>query len=313
MRTAVRTASLRLIPACAGKTSLRDKRARDVQGSSPRVRGKRRPGCRLWRRRGLIPACAGKTWAIGVVPDFAGAHPRVCGENYSHDLRTCEQRGSSPRVRGKPGPGAKPPQADGLIPACAGKTTTRTQRPYLARAHPRVCGENATTATLAGFDAGSSPRVRGKLFCELALDARSRLIPACAGKTASIIGAPRPCRAHPRVCGENAVRRAKRPGVKGSSPRVRGKRRKPLRRRVHHRLIPACAGKTRALPVVQGQGEAHPRVCGENTIRSLGASGVCGSSPRVRGKLSALPAKPSQRGLIPACAGKTEDQQERSG
>ena len=50
---------------------------------------------------------------------------------------------------------------------------------------------------------------------------------------------------------------------------------------------------------------AHPRVCGENSAISSGASSGAGSSPRVRGKH-----RPSGRSLrvsrlIPACAGKT--------
>ena len=51
------------------------------EGSSPRVRGKRFDKLAEAAGNRLIPACAGKTWAIGAVPDFAGAHPRVCGEN----------------------------------------------------------------------------------------------------------------------------------------------------------------------------------------------------------------------------------------
>ena len=70
-----------LIPACAGKTPFRlGVRGRlrahprvcgenhmvfvgwwAVNGSSPRVRGKRLALCRPWCGRGLIPACAGKT------------------------------------------------------------------------------------------------------------------------------------------------------------------------------------------------------------------------------------------------------------
>ena len=46
-------------------------------------------------------------------------------------------------------------------------------------------------------------------------------------------------------------------------------------------------------------------MCGEN-LASPGLSfQVPGSSPRVRGKLTTIPAKAIQIGLIPACAGKT--------
>ena len=49
-------------------------------------------------------------------------------------------------------------------------------------------------------------------------------------------------------------------------------------------LIPACAGKTVHDRVLDGVGEAHPRVCGENIARRQESQGQEGSSPRVRGK-----------------------------
>ena len=112
----------RLIPACAGKTPATRPAAssagahprvcgenlvdvadtRFPQGSSPRVRGKRRDGQARRPRPGLIPACAGKTPPPGATPGSDGAHPRVCGENETMSLAEYERAGSSPRVRGKP-------------------------------------------------------------------------------------------------------------------------------------------------------------------------------------------------------------------
>ena len=72
-------------------------------------------------------------------------------------------------------------------------------------------------------------------------------------------------------------------------------------------LIPACAGKTdlsdkTALPVW-----AHPRVCGENVRMSDEKGPIAGSSPRVRGKPLRGPRGSSCERLIPACAGKTKN------
>ena len=111
----------RLIPACAGKTSIVeiepksprahprvcgenitvDKDNVNMAGSSPRVRGKRCAPRQEARSHGLIPACAGKTQRLGL--SFAGkeAHPRVCGENLEQSTGAVEAIGSSPRVRGK--------------------------------------------------------------------------------------------------------------------------------------------------------------------------------------------------------------------
>ena len=74
---------------------------------------------------------------------------------------------------------------------------------------------------------------------------------------------------------------------------------------VLRRLIPACAGKTRCGCGSTGCGGAHPRVCGENDERRRCCGGHAGSSPRVRGKHDLHEGHGPQRGLIPACAGKT--------
>ena len=131
----------RLIPARAGKTSRQLSRHTNGRahpracgenvfwatsallclGSSPRVRGKLQELDPGRARRGLIPACAGKTTGGGgtpppgglipacagktQVPDCAvageGAHPRACGENSTRSRHPARASGSSPRVRGK--------------------------------------------------------------------------------------------------------------------------------------------------------------------------------------------------------------------
>ena len=70
------------------------------------------------------------------------AHPRVCGENASSGKSQLTKKGSSPRVRGKPGKRSFNGGRCGLIPACAGKTQRSTSSNSRLRAHPRVCGEN---------------------------------------------------------------------------------------------------------------------------------------------------------------------------
>ena len=192
------------------------------------------------------------------------AHPRVCGENL---LAVCMSRvwlGSSPRVRGKPARRPHRGHRPRLIPACAGKTFSRTTKSSGAWAHPRVCGENEIAVLVHGCVPGSSPRVRGKRDLGALLPAPARLIPACAGKTArtcSSTGArrlipacagktgrrgrsPPSGTAHPRVCGENPSSLPSNTILLGSSPRVRGKLRSRARPGVPVRLIPACAGKT---------------------------------------------------------------------
>ena len=315
----------RLIPACAGKTPpwpeslwsptahprvcgenpFPSRRAPHVAGSSPRVRGKPGDGPAAGARPRLIPACAGKTVRGAARFRSGGAHPRVCGENVRRALGKRGQWGSSPRVRGKLGVLGGEAEERGLIPACAGKTTSPTPCGSTGRAHPRVCGENLLASALAAWWLGSSPRVRGKRQELEAVDEQPRLIPACAGKTGSWPVRPPRRPAHPRVCGENLLFVLALVVVAGSSPRVRGKPGGGPSRPGPVRLIPACAGKTEQGPRRRGRAGAHPRVCGEN-IRLFSRSAVqSGSSPRVRGKPQGRPMGGSAGGLIPACAGKT--------
>ena len=193
-------------------------------GSSPRVRGKLDEQGQDDAVRGLIPACAGKTTPRRRRARQSRAHPRVCGENSHYEWEGCDCPGSSPRVRGKPRHRTAPRATDGLIPACAGKTTLRPPMCRGRPAHPRVCGENAPFACVRSCVSGSSPRVRGK-------------------------PPGRPCTtsaraAHPRVCGENSASELPWFGSVGSSPRVRGKRHDWPVTTDSTGLIPACAGKT---------------------------------------------------------------------
>ena len=172
-------------------------------------------------------------------------------------------------------------------------------------AHPRACGENASSLT--GFPAryGSSPRVRGKRGGRRHGPCPSRLIPARAGKTSAHSRLAGASRAHPRACGENMTTQILAPSTRGSSPRVRGK---PSLWRVRvrfRRLIPARAGKTLQCTTPVVRTAAHPRACGENRRGGGGVRISAGSSPRVRGKRRHQQVRGHAAGLIPARAGKT--------
>ena len=318
-------ATARLIPACAGKTRpLRGaftvsgahprvcgENATSIPvseweaGSSPRVRGKRRCLSSRGTSAGLIPACAGKTRCRWRRWRPRSAHPRVCGENFARTPARESYSGSSPRVRGKPHAQRLRGLALGLIPACAGKTMSGAVAAAVMRAHPRVCGENNSGAGSGRRGRGSSPRVRGKRRTTTPESLRTRLIPACAGKTRKSSPASGTAEAHPRVCGENTDYFANGGVEYGSSPRVRGKRADGADRVARRGLIPACAGKTDGATCSSTPTPAHPRVCGENRPRARARVHGAGSSPRVRGKPPAVPGRRRERGLIPACAGKT--------
>ncbi|EFW09860.1 hypothetical protein HMPREF9005_1166, partial [Actinomyces sp. oral taxon 178 str. F0338] len=240
------------------------------------MRGKLKGDQAVAARRGLIPACAGKTGRRPRAPLRRSAHPRVCGENPSSGRQFPPVRGSSPRVRGKPAPASSVLSRAGLIPACAGKTRARAPPRRRRRAHPRVCGENQAAAHGRDAVGGSSPRVRGKRDMLRSLMPRFRLIPACAGKTLDGAQEVGETGAHPRVCGENVLVSGGEWVAAGSSPRVRGKHPLDAGGAASAGLIPACAGKTRRALWPWGWTTAHPRVCGENV--ALGHQHVLGLS-----------------------------------
>ena len=215
-----------------------------TQGSSPRGRGKPDLDQSQTLVLRLIPAWAGKTPSPPSPSTATQAHPRVGGENIHVLLDECEERGSSPRGRGKLSLSLWITRLFGLIPAWAGKTNARMVWSSQARAHPRVGGENAFWRWACVGQAGSSPRGRGKLHQLTNRIKAGGLIPAWAGKTGRARGQHKNRTAHPRVGGENVVLRQLSGVQAGSSPRGRGKR--PACRGWGRRrgLIPAWAGKT---------------------------------------------------------------------
>ena len=180
-----------------------------------------------------------------------------------------------------------------------------TPRRPSARAHPRACGENPMGSLKKSATPGSSPRVRGKPDGQDRRFTHCGLIPARAGKTRVLLRCSDDSPAHPRACGENANNERPRVMTTGSSPRVRGKQSAVEAIPRPPRLIPARAGKTRVLLRCSDDSPAHPRACGENANNERPRVMTTGSSPRVRGKQSAVEAIPRPPRLIPARAGKT--------
>ena len=186
-------------------------------------------------------------------------------------------------------------------------------------------GEHLKTTRGLRFSGGSSPRARGALAGGARQDGQQGIIPACAGSTGAATPARSPRRDHPRVRGEHRRDFAHKLSTTGSSPRARGARPGAHGRGRGRGIIPACAGSTpparrQARPRgdhprvrgehrrVRGRGVAagdHPRVRGEHIEVLSEARGERGSSPRARGAPADDLVGPSDRGIIPACAGST--------
>ena len=234
-------------------------------GSPPRMRGKLLSAPDVAKGKGITPAHAGKTYAVS--------------------MYNLSALGSPPRMRGKPATKARRAVVSRITPAHAGKTKVIIDLSQFAEDHPRACGENPYVAGIVTCEAGSPPRMRGKLaFCTLIVGAGG-ITPAHAGKT--------------------DIHRPDRAVKRGSPPRMRGKQPPRLRPCAAQRITPAHAGKTILCRRVTVGYEDHPRACGENICQVTTTEDVSGSPPRMRGKLLSGTPRKQLHGITPAHAGKT--------
>ena len=72
---------------------------------------------------------------------------------------------------------------EGIIPACAGSTTTDSMCLRTNRDHPRMRGEHLFMIALMVVLLGSSPHARGAQRISTGATCTPRIIPACAGST----------------------------------------------------------------------------------------------------------------------------------
>ena len=194
-----------------------------TRGSSPRMRGKRCSTVPQRTMSGFIPAHAGKTHFVVGPPVQGQVHPRACGENPHSPGYRDAHAGSSPRMRGKRVEPRSRALTFGFIPAHAGKTERLHSRTPASAVHPRACGENSDPVGTVCPRAGSSPRMRGKLYHVDVPSPVMRFIPAHAGKTETERNHNVHGTVHPRACGENHDEFLRCSWVNGSSPRMRGK------------------------------------------------------------------------------------------
>ena len=107
----------------------------------------------------------------------------MCGEHAAHASVMDVSEGSSPHVRGARLAGQLHALRHGIIPACAGSTTSRSTVPMYLGDHPRMCGEHLYVREESVWKAGSSPHVRGAPGAQGAQAVELGIIPACAGST----------------------------------------------------------------------------------------------------------------------------------
>ena len=169
--------------------------------------------------------------------------------------------------------------------------------------HPRVRGEQQSSASATAESSGSSPRARGTGCVAPWCWQRPRFIPACAGNRRESSASTRPIAVHPRVRGEQRNRFAAGTASSGSSPRARGTGGRARCMGTALRFIPACAGNRNCARWIGERIAVHPRVRGEQIPSAWQACLKYGSSPRARGTGSGARGVAAQQRFIPACAG----------
>ena len=109
-------------PRACGENLRSEKTESRKVGSPPRMRGKPPAQPHRSRPSRITPAHAGKTSADEVIIPACGDHPRACGENVLVRRDGRSDRGSPPRMRGKPGVLRNDSMKERITPAHAGKT-----------------------------------------------------------------------------------------------------------------------------------------------------------------------------------------------
>ena len=135
--------------------------------------------------------------------------------------------GSSPRMRGAQFSFSAIITSTGIIPADAGSTHKTELIVSILGDHPRGCGEHIVLGFAPACDPGSSPRMRGAHTMHPLGLSNGRIIPADAGSTLTIVPWLGFVRDHPRGCGEHVHESLHLYRQPGSSPRMRGARRRP--------------------------------------------------------------------------------------
>ena len=297
-------------------------------GSPPRARGEGADKLDAVDREGITPACAGRRDSDAYEVEDVEDHPRVRGEKADQGHQPPHRRGSPPRARGEGHMFAAAIGTTRITPACAGRSRYRTSRSARCSDHPRVRGEKSEAVPRRAKRVGSPPRARGEVFLTLKVEKHQRITPACAGRSprepqqdfrqkdhprvrgektpAAPPHAARPD--HPRVRGEKSQRTSSGFFVMGSPPRARGEVAAVNGAQHGKGITPACAGRSHPSGGRCSPEKDHPRVRGEKKVWDEDSCMLVGSPPRARGEEDNTWENGIERGITPACAGRSRDE-----
>ena len=275
-------------------------------GSSPLSRGIRDSGLPAPCHARIIPALAGNTDRRGRELLLQQDHPRSRGEYVFHPSWMNIYHGSSPLSRGIPARCWRRMAPTRIIPALAGNTPRAAARLSKRKDHPRSRGEYPEAAHRARRSPGSSPLSRGIRVVQSGIPIQHGIIPALAGNTDCVCKLRSLFWDHPRSRGEYNTPNPTILRNHGSSPLSRGIPCEQPHTTPGRRIIPALAGNTDEIRLIQMHNGDHPRSRGEyfNSVSRL--KEASGSSPLSRGIRPHGQQMGYGGGIIPALAGNTK-------
>ena len=192
-----------------------------------------------------------------------GDHPRSRGEYLVKFATHPYSAGSSPLSRGILRRLRHHSVRRGIIPALAGNTLCSRPVDLTHQDHPRSRGEYHISSLLATPRTGSSPLSRGIRGNRVGENQRAGIIPALAGNTYSVPDQRYRHRDHPRSRGEYLRHPPGSTACPGSSPLSRGILLCLCSKWRFFGIIPALAGNTDEIRLIQLHNGDHPHSRGE--------------------------------------------------
>ncbi len=193
-----------------------------------------------------------------------------------------------------------------ITPTCVGKTQPCAMQGVYHPDHPHVCGEDGLRRDVGISFGGSPPRVWGRLEVPFKNTVVTRITPTCVGKTGQTPSSSTSTQDHPHVCGEDIYYAVVCGSIRGSPPRVWGRRGRSRLVASMARITPTCVGKTQMDGNAPRRLRDHPHVCGEDLLGRGRAPQLAGSPPRVWGRLIESQPVLQKLRITPTCVGKTQ-------
>ena len=275
------------------------------EGSPPLARERLRIQAAETPRRGITPACAGKTYRSAASDTACGDHPRLRGKDRTRAGDATALIGSPPLARERHIVTSIISSPPGITPACAGKTLCARTYGKRRRDHPRLRGKDIKDGIAGWAAAGSPPLARERPPRKRRIRSTTRITPACAGKTITIDVKLEKIEDHPRLRGKDGTFFDVVAMTLGSPPlaRERPDGRKEIL--ITGGITPACAGKTIIGAIESHCIGDHPRLRGKDAKLIRVTIALTGSPPLARERPYNHVIDFTERRITPACAGKT--------